>query len=832
MHYALYPYTPFLLIKTLRFIGFLLAGIFLCLSLALGLLYYYKDRLIYVFLAEANRYVQVDVNISKVKIEVWETFPEVSMQFENLIMYESGTKNADTLLAARNLYLSFSAKDLLQQKYTIKQLIVNDAKLRMKIFGNGSYNFAILKSSGDSTHSGSISFKLSKILLNRVEYTLIDQANAYNYSFYIKSAKAGFGFQENDWDVQLHSDLVCHELRFKRLAFLVNKSATLESKLSYTHQNKKLSIAKALVNLDRSMYDIKGIAHLGEIPTIDFTFEARNSSFNSILSLLPNAYAAPLRSYQSKGNIWFKGYIKGAIHRKNIPQFGVDFSSKNASFMHPDLGIGFENVRFKGTYLSSTDQDRTSYFALQQVYALAAGKPIQGQLIVRDIQNPYIEAEVKGSFDLGVWSRIWKPKEVSSASGQASLHFSYKGRSQDLAQSKYQNIIAQGSISGENIFIKSTHPWLHCQNVRLQAALHKTSLQISNLEGTLAGARIKAKMDLPKILDFLFLENQKLQCNVESQIDTLEIDKFLQTPTGSGSSSKSFKYDLDIRSGIRTLKWKKTTVQDLAWSCSLTPTAWKIQKCTGKYAKGGFELNGETVYKHGGSTSQTWNILLTKIPLDTVLTDFDNFDQRFITDRNISGLVTASINVDFATDSNLHVVLPSLVAAVQMDVQKGELVDFEPLQRLSRFVDEDALRNIQFSELHNQFFISNQVITIPSMEIKTNLTTLQLQGVHRFDNSFEYHLKLPLRNYKKAVQAEEEASVEKSNGWFYLYLTLKSDGKEVKVTYDGGSVKEHLKQKWREQKAEVKELFRKDAQKKRIERAKEQELSEDEFLEQ
>jgi hypothetical protein len=68
------------------------------------------------------------------------------------------------------------------------------------------------------------------------------------------------------------------------------------------------------------------------------------------------------------------------------------------------------------------------------------------------------------------------------------------------------------------------------------------------------------------------------------------------------------------------------------------------------------------------------------------------------------------------------------------------------------------------------------------------------------------------------------------DGSIYLYLILKGDLNNNNVYYDKLSVKEKIKERWAQEKEEIKQIFKKGYEKQKIEKAKAVEVNEDEYL--
>jgi hypothetical protein len=159
------------------------------------------------------------------------------------------------------------------------------------------------------------------------------------------------------------------------------------------------------------------------------------------------------------------------------------------------------------------------------------------------------------------------------------------------------------------------------------------------------------------------------------------------------------------------------------------------------------------------------------------------------------------------------------------------ITQFGPLKALSKFINEESLNHIKFSDLENDISIANSTVFVPQMEIRSSIAPVQLMGYHKFDGRYEYKVKVPLRNYKRKRTSEEDQALEEmKDGSIYLYLILKGDLNNNNVYYDKLSVKEKIKERWAQEKEEIKQIFKKGYEKQKIEKAKAVEVNEDEYL--
>jgi len=169
-------------------------------------------------------------------------------------------------------------------------------------------------------------------------------------------------------------------------------------------------------------------------------------------------------------------------------------------------------------------------------------------------------------------------------------------------------------------------------------------------------------------------------------------------------------------------------------------------------------------------------------------------------------------------DRNLQVRYPSLTSEIYATLQEGELNNFEPMQRIARFVDEEQLDHLRFDDIRNYIRIQDQQIHVPKMVVHSNLSDITVGGTHTFDNQIDYHFDVPMRSiHLRSAKARERAARRKkyfgevvSDNAAPTKLFLKAQGtvEDYKISYDIPAAKTQFKENLAEEKKELKEVIK------------------------
>jgi hypothetical protein len=205
---------------------------------------------------------------------------------------------------------------------------------------------------------------------------------------------------------------------------------------------------------------------------------------------------------------------------------------------------------------------------------------------------------------------------------------------------------------------------------------------------------------------------------------------------------------------------------------------------------------------------------LKNININELFRQCNNFGQTELTNKHLFGMMNATFDLASVWSSKLDCDLEKLYTFGEVQILNGEVIDYKPLESLSKYVDVEDLRHLRFAELKNKIEIKNKTIFIPSMDMRSNALNITLSGTHTFDNMLDYKLKLKLSELlkkKRKPSANEFGEEEETDGkGLYLYLTMKGPIDNLKFNYDKVGVKNKMKLDIKIEKENIKDIFKKE----------------------
>lgn len=823
----------------LKMMGWLMLALVVLAGIVTLLLYQFQDKLIQIVVSELNKELNTKVLVEKIDVSFWKTFPNVSIAFHKIEMKGSSQANGTSLLKAGKIFLSFNIKELYGGNYEISETSIEDADLHFIISPDGSNNFTVLKKQETSQNKSPVSFQLDKIRFKNVNVIFENQINAQTYDLFCKEGVAHFSSTGRSWNTSLDGDLFVHKISVDKRDYLASKQLKLKASLHYNEAYGYFEVMPSEITIGKSLFNLDGKFGVRSGQDIELRVSGKQTTIQTILALLPTDIHQKLGVYKSQGNVYFKGSLKGKVDSHFAPEAVFSFGCNNVSFWHPDYLKKVDNLSFRGLYSSGKrSEGQTSYLKLEGIEGFVDKRGFTADFELRNFSDPYIKFSFNGSFNLESLSKILHVQQVENVTGELSADLFFEGKKKDLEQKHtLTHISSYGNVQLRNMGFKIKSNGFTVKNLQTLFSFDNNSVHLHELSANGQGQDILLKGYVYNHLTYLAGARNDLDGELQLQSDFIDLEKWLIIPSSSTEKTEShsvrntvaaeakFAFQCDIKK----LAYKTFITKNVKGKLTLQNKILSADHVSTRAAGGIFFLDGKLDLSRPEPLIFTGKAKCSDVKVDSLFYVFDNFGQTFLIKENIKGTLSVTADLYIPLTKEYRIIPKTFKTLLNVSLKNGELVKFEPMQKLSSFVDSKELYNIRFQELKNTIRIENEKIIIPEMEIKSNLNSVSVMGTHGFDGIMDYKLKVSLRNYNKKDKDEAFGAIKEEGKSTMLFLTMKGTSDNFEIAYDQQAVKEKVKDSWKKEKQEFKDLFKTNSPL-NTEKKKPVEVKEDEFI--
>ncbi len=785
--------------KIKRVLWIIAGTIVLAVSAAVYFTIRYQDEIIRLFIAEANKHILTPVDVKNVEFSMFRQFPDVTISLRDVEMDEGFKGSKRKLLRAGSLRFTFSLWDILHKRYSVQDIRVEKGAVLVRYDAEGNPNYKVL--SGRSGNKQTF-FNLENIVLKDVQLHYEHNKTGLMIDAFTPLSKLKIRGADNRLYFDLSGQLNTGYIKVKGKSYLKNKHVQFNTKIEYLQGEKITQFENGELDIDGALFSVTGDVKSSE-KTLHLVIKGRNTTFNTLLSLLPEEYAKPYRRYKTRGKVYFNALLDGRYDLNHGLNVDVSFGSANASFYHPKFKKGLEKVRFEGKFLNGQkNRSKTFELRLDDFSCRLDGRHVTGNLLIRNFDDYYLKFNVKGLIDVQSLLDIFPNKVVRSAYGRMNMDLRGEGRLSDLNDPKKRNQFnTDGEVDLQNVSFILYGERLPFNAFNGSFIFNKNDLAISDFTGKVGSSDFKLNGFFKYITNWLFAKNQKISIDADLYSDFLDFDELLKSNFASRDTTrqqdKKYQFrispDLKIRFNciISKVRFRRFTGRDIRGNLSINDRIATFNDIRFRSIGGTARLSGSVSNKDDNRVEVITDVDLNGISIDSLFYMFNNFNQNWIVDRNLRGQITASLNTYLRFNRYMKLNTRSLIADIHAIVNNGELVEFEPAQRLSTFIESETLSHLKFSSMQNDIRIADETIFIPEMDVRTNVSDITISGTHTFDQRIDYHLAVPLMLFLNEGRKKRFAEDAVDGG--KLLLSIKGTTSDYKVSYDTRALAKSIK---------------------------------------
>ena len=806
-------------------------GAVLVIAIALvASVFIFKDRIIEAFIQEANKSLSTPIKIGKIEISAWNDFPNLAIVFTDVYVEDSHPQE-HALLTAKTISFFLNPIEAWNGKYSIRGLQVMDSETDLKINAVGKSNFTIVKESKDG--GGSISFDLRNVRLVNTRVSYDDQQSHLHHIFGSEKLVASISTKNNVYDIIADGDLLTEQIGIGKNLFLKNKLFDVHTQLTYDDVKKTVDINPSTLKTNASTFDVSGNYLFKDKNIIDIAATGKDTDIQTLLSLLPDELSQKLKQYESKGDIYFNVSLKGEISEQKSPFISTSFGCKDATLFHPDYKSRIEHANLEGSFASAsfTQLSRAELF-LKNISGDLNGKAFTANLAMQNLEDPYLSFDFKGDLEAADILNFYPLPEIKELMGSIKADFSFEGKVSLLKKkATAQQVRTSGSIEMNQVNFSYGKTGIHFKDLNGTFQFNSNDLALSQVSGRFENSDFLLNGFFKNIVTFLFFDDQPVGIETDLKSDFLDVDQLFSIGFTGDSSDYKFSISpnlhLNFNCDVKALKYKRFKPTDIKGDLLVKNQVAVSRNILLKAMGGDLTLNGIVDAKNPKAIDVISSFKLNGVHVDSIFYVFENFHQDFIEDKHLKGQTDADVSLEMTLNRKLNLIPETLIADISATIKNGELNNFDPLQDLKKYLDDETLARLRFADLKNDIHIENKIIYIPQMEIRSNATVLQVSGTHTFDQKIDYRIIAPLRNKKKIDPDESFGAIEEDkSGKAKVFLKVIGTTDEFDVSYDKTALKKKLGNDMKKEVQELKEAFRLKGKKKK----KELEVEKDEYF--
>ena len=763
----------------------------------------YSDHVLSILKTQIDKYLLTEIQIRKdnIHVSLLKKFPYAVVELNDVLVKSSQdfsradfrNESSDTLFFASALSLMFDLKSLLSKTYILKKIEIHDAMLNLFSDKKGRYNYNIIRKGEGNKTQDTLNFDIKNISIRNLLFQYNNQKTSVILSGGIQKAHLSGNFRQSEF--QLNCRLTARETSLgaagKQIWTKESLSLTCdirEKESLYTFTEGHIILFGIRMNAGGKYNSLKN--------EYDFSLDCKSAPFQKLDNNWVTRYLGDTGLKPSGGDIDVLFRVSGK--NSATPLLKLNFLIRNGVLKHRESRIKVEDIYARGYYTNSIQKDTgPGLFQLDSLFFKSGNTGLYLSGSVRNFSRPAIKGKIKGNLELSKLNIFRPVNRKMKTGGDISLHVTLNGTIPHV----------------ENIRTKGL------KNFSLQGFVILDKANIQAVDNTFPASVISGKINL-KDLSEIYLENIQVQtgnsdlqlngsvsqlpffssnrsefpvyrCSVVSEVFNVE-DFFLPSTNKGDTVLVQFPDSVIVYSdfNIGSFAFGKFQAGNVSGRLAYRPKKIMIEDFA-MQSQGGTIQSDISLVQTGETITANAEARFQHVDISDLFYAFNEFGQSVLTHEYINGALTGFADVSALWDNHLNPLYDKLSVRSKFIIEKGELINYQPLLGLSDYIEVEELKHIKFDDLHGSVNVTDKKVVIDQTQVNSSAIWLLVSGEHDFENRYAYRIQVHLadvlwKKAKKRRQNDTEFGYIRDDEHQRTILPLVITGQDTvfKVSYD------------------------------------------------
>jgi hypothetical protein len=731
----------------------------------------FKDDIIALVQKEANNNINATLEFGDIGLSLFESFPDFTLTIEDIkvtgVDQFVGVKLADI----EALKLSLDLMSVINGgKIQINTIGLVTPKFHVIVLKDGTANYDIAKATEEGEEEiseeleeegvdsdGGFSIGLSEYYIRNANIIYDDRAGGM-YAHLVNFTHEGSGdFTQDDFLLETMTDADAIDFKMDGVTYLSRTALDMKFDMNMNLSNMKFDFVENYVKLNALHLGFDGSmampAEEGDPIDFDLTFETKETTFKSLLSMVPAIFMTDFEDIETDGNLALSGMAKGRMVGDQLPAFALDLTVSEARFKYPDLPKAAENISIDLHVKNPGGSDDNTIVDLNKFHVELANNPIDMVLHMRTpISDPYIDVDIDMNMDLSSLAEVIPLEEGQAITGQVISDIQLKGNQSALDEERYQDFEAGGSLVLKNLDYKD--PTMAYQTLIKSCSLQFTpaSAKLNEFDMMVGKSDISLTGHVDNIVEW-YVADKPLIGAFDMSSKFMDINEFMGEEEASESSSNEaeaeeasggvaeipagFDFELDV--AITELIYDNLNITNVYGEVLMRDQALDMTNLSMNMLEGGLNMSGSYSTLNPVAPDFDLNLLISRWDIPSVYKYLDLAKKLAPVMENATGAFSSKLTMAGKLDQNMEPMLNTLDGKGKLTTHKVSLKNPPVLAKAADAVKYDGLKNMELDNVNVSFKFEDGRVAVEPVDYTIGKEIpSKFSGSHGFDGTLDY----------------------------------------------------------------------------------------------
>ncbi len=752
--------------KGLKISGIILSALILTvLAAAIIIPVAFREKIKEKVEAGLNDMLTAKVSFGDYRLSLFRAFPNGSFTLNDLAVTGTGEFEGDTLAAVKSFSIVINLRSLFGNSgYEIKSIVIDGPYVNAIVNSDGRANWDIMKESAGETgqqaaeakpeeeNSAGLNLMLRRVAVTdgMITYTdrEADMAAAIGdlnllLAGNMAGSRTGLDLDMNATDVNFTMD---------NIAWLTGASVTFSAGIDALLDSMKFTLRDNALKINDISFNFSGTASMpGDDIGLDMVFSAPETSFKSLLSLVPAFYLQGYEDLSASGTVSLDGAVKGVYSEADstLPDVTLNLHVSEGVISYPSLPEKITDIGITGMVKTDGREMDNTTVDVNRFHFELAGNPFDMNLrLATPVSDPSVSAAAKGKIDLAKLQQAM-PLDSINLNGLIDISLDLDGRMSMIENEEYEKFRAAGNLTLTDMAVTMAD----MPELKISTAAFKFNpayAELTGLQATMGkGSDFVIAGKLENYIPYLFsdgtvrgtlsLRSERIDLNEMMDIipsDTVETDtaamEVITIP-----ENIDFAFDANVGS----LTYGRLSATDVKGQVTVRGGTVTVRETKMKALGGAMAVNAVYDTRDTLKPKVEAEMMISSVNIKETFNAFNTVRQLMPAASGLGGNVSAKIGFSSLLGQNMMPLLNSLSGNGELSSESVQILESKSFDRMKSVLKMNPSYTNIVKDIRANFIINDGRLWIKPFDIKLGNIKLNISGDQGLDRTLHYLVK-------------------------------------------------------------------------------------------
>ncbi|HUU99704.1 MAG TPA: AsmA-like C-terminal region-containing protein, partial [Bacteroidales bacterium] len=487
---------------------------------------------------------------------------------------------------------------------------------------------------------------------------------------------------------------------------------------------------------------------------MDLLYKSDQTSFKTLLSLIPAIYMTDYKDLKATGDFNLSGSAKGIYSDADstMPDISLNLKVNNGLISYPALPEQIKNINLKSDiFIDGRDMDKT-VVNVEEFHMELAGNPFDMTLVLKTpMSDPDIKCSMLGKIDLTALSKAI-PMDSIGLSGVIDMSVEMAGRLSTIEKAQYESFKASGTMNIKDMLIAMTgYPEVKINEAGFEFTPAYANMKTADLViGKNSDFVLTGKLEnyIPYVLkNDVIRGNLSLRSKLVNLTDIM--DKLLIGTSETDTSALAVikvpeNIDFDFNAMVDRFTYNKIEARNVKGHIIIKDGILRIRETGMNILGGAITMNADYDTRDTLKPVVKADLTMEKMGVKDAFNTFNTVQKLAPAAKGIDGKIGVRLTYSSLLGRDLMPVIQTISGGGRLQSDEVTLVESASYNKMKELLKLGDNYTNTFKDLNVSFKINEGRIFVSPFNVKAGNIKMNIAGDQGIDQTLNYIIKTEL----------------------------------------------------------------------------------------